>query len=250
MSCDPANVSGLQLWLKGDDAATGTITTWADASGNGNDATAVGSPQGIAAELNGHKVVRFDASNEDYFTFADFCSGFTEGEIFIVVKVNNDPPGVSTSTGLWHLGGASNTHYPWTNGDVFEMFGTDTRKDSIAVTPSLASWRVYSVRSAPSDWEAYLDGASLFSTGTNTAAFPAAPKLGMSLLSYFLDGDLAELLLYNRSVTTTERGNNWHYLAEKYALTVANTVSCDAPASRLLKPNKLRPAIFSPGLGR
>lgn len=250
MSCDPANISGQKLWLKGDDAATGTITTWADASGNGNDATAVDTPQGVASVLNGHKIVRFDGV-DDHFTFGDFISGFTGGEVFIVIKIDADPPPDATRSGLWHFGGTDNTHYPFTNALIYEIFGSNVRRDGIDPAADLATWKVYSVSANSSSWLAHLDGTQIHSEGSNTVAFTTTPKLGISRGGvHFLDGDVAEMILYNRSLTTTERGNVWHYLAEKYALTIANTVSCDAPASKLLKPNNMRPAFFKPGLGR
>ncbi|WP_230690505.1 hypothetical protein, partial [Streptococcus pneumoniae] len=48
-----------------DDAATGNVATWSDASAGGHNATAAGSlqPTGVAAVLNGHKVVRFNGAN-------------------------------------------------------------------------------------------------------------------------------------------------------------------------------------------
>ena len=252
MSCDPAIISGLKLWLKGDDAATGTITTWNDASGQGNNATAVNSPTGVDAVLNGHRIVRFVASEIDHFTFTDFASGFTAGEVFIVIKINNDPPGGdNTVTGLWTLGTDQNTHYPWTDENIYETFGTNSRKTITNPAPSLASWRVYSIRSAANDWEAYLDGTSIHGpVGINTVAFPSAPKLGANSDNGFrLDGDIAEFAFFDRGLDTTERGNMWHYFAEKFALTIANTVACPglSPSFRI---NKLRPAFFKPGLAR
>lgn len=224
----PTAISGCKLWLKGDDAATGSITTWPDASGQGNDATAFGAPTGVDTVVNGHKIVRLNGTS-DYFSLPNLLSGATAGTAFIVVKIDSDPPSNPVQTG--HPMGVFGTdndasHYPYTDGTIYHDFGTTSRKD-FNPTPSLASWRVYGVMSASADWRAYLDGTLVFSTGTNTVAFGATPLIGHDSRiaggNYtYTDGDIAEVIIYNSALTTLRREQVETYLGDKYGITVAN----------------------------
>ena len=93
----PSQISGLKLWLKADSLSLSdgdAVGTWADQSGNANDATqttAVNKPSFKTNIVNSKPVIRFDGVN-DYFSLPDFCSGFSVAEIFIVVKRVLDPP--------------------------------------------------------------------------------------------------------------------------------------------------------------
>src|SRR5262247_3533304 len=97
--------SGLEMWLKAD-AITGLvdndpISTWADSSVNGRNATQSGTarPTYKVNIINGLPVARFDGA-DDFFTLPNFLTAFSAGEIFLVIKLDNDPPSVG-SGGLW-----------------------------------------------------------------------------------------------------------------------------------------------------
>jgi len=228
----PAYISGLALWLKAD-AITGLadadpVSSWADQSGNARNFTGVTTTRPLyrTGVLNGKPAVRFDGV-DDVLTGPTLAS-LTAGEVFLVVKLTNDPPLTANSSGLWHVGvnGADpfpNTHYPFTDGIIYDAFGSTTRKATVNPTPSLAAWRLYNVNSVDGEWTSRLDGTQLFSTATNVAGFPAVPKLGNSITGglYFLGGDIAELFIYDRKVTAAERAQVNAYVAAKYALTIA-----------------------------
>jgi hypothetical protein len=199
-------------WYKADAGTSTTvdgeaISQWDDSSGNARHAT-----QGTGAnqatyqtnELNGLPVVRFDGSN-DFFNVPD-ASALTASTVFIVVKIDTDPPIAEEQTGLWHLGTAVNaTHYPYTDGVIYDAFGTTARKTTVDPTPALTSFRIYGVVSAANDWRSYLDGVNLHTTGTNTVGLPSAPRLGGFTGTYFLDGDVAEFVLYDSALSTGDR---------------------------------------------
>src|SRR6266498_2301373 len=92
----PTDLSGLELWLPvasivglndGD-----LITTWPDQSGNTRNATGVGSSSkkpryNTSGGPNSGARVRLTITSVDgqrYFTLADFLTGFTSGEAFVV----------------------------------------------------------------------------------------------------------------------------------------------------------------------
>lgn len=214
------------LWLAADAIAGvsdgGNITTWADASGNSNNGTATGllgvRPTYQANIINGKPVVRFYGSSQTYFTFPNFASGFTAGEVFIVVKTTSDPG--ASNGGLWHFSSdAGNTHYCYADGMIYDNFGTDSRKNTVNPTPSLASWNIYNVSSGAGNWTSRLNGTVIYVTGSNTVAFGTSPKLGESVGGGTdLTGDVAEFILYNSVLDTTTRASVVSYLQGKYGI--------------------------------
>jgi hypothetical protein len=79
---------------------------------------------------------------------------------------------------------------------------------------------LYEVRTAAGVWEAYLDNSLHFSTTSNTVAFSNLPQLGKSFGSYFLDGYVAEIGVYNRNISNAERQTIKSYLNTKYGLII------------------------------
>lgn len=230
---DPATIAGLKLWLKADAGAlnasdlaatdTEAVKTWQDQSGNGwhaTQATAGNRPAWyIGASSNGSPVVRFDGV-DDYFQLGNLMSGAAAGTAFVVLSINNDPPAPDRSSGpLSRFGTPSNAHYPWIDGAIYDDFGSTVRKDAIAVAPSLAAWRVYEVLSAAGDWRNYLDGSLLHATTSNTVAWGATPFIGSNGLGqYFIDGDIAEVLVYAAALSDADRQAVESYLMSKYAI--------------------------------
>lgn len=221
----PSDIDGLHVWLSAD-TITGksngaALTTWADRSGNGYDATASGAPTYRTSVVNGEPVVRFNGTT-DYFTFGNVLTGLTAAEVFAVVKIDNDPPGAFAQGGLWRMDTdtVNSTFYPFTDTVVYLGFGTTARKTVGNPAPALTSPRLLNVSSASGAWTTRLDGTQLFTTGTNTVAWPAAPLLGKSHGPYFLDGDIAEFLVFDHVLTADERANVNAYIADKYGLTL------------------------------
>lgn len=224
---DPTDVTNCELWLAADNIVGlndgDAVTTWSDASGNARDATqatAAKKPIYKTAIVNGEPIVRFDGS-DDVLALPNFLTGFTAGEMFVVVKIDVDPPAASGQTGCWNFGSGARSHYPFTDGTIYDHFGTDTRKTTVDPTPALTSFRLYNAISASGEWTSNLNGTQLFTTATNTVGWSTAPLVGQSSEGggdFYLDGDIAELALYSRKVTTTERDDLESYFSTKYSL--------------------------------
>jgi hypothetical protein len=235
----PTDLSGLELWLpvaalsQADDSE---ITTWNDQSGNARNATGVqdatskprykiaGGPSsgpsvqlGLAGTFSGH------------FTLPNFASGFTSGEIFLVTQVlPADPPTDSGSNmgspaGDWGTGSAG--LYPFTDGKIYEGWGSNTRKTTNDPTTSLTGWLLYNIRSASGAWSwainAATSGNDFFSTASNTVAFSTAPLIGRSGTRE-MQGRLVEVIMYSRVLDdTTERKAVIHaYLNDTYGFSL------------------------------
>jgi hypothetical protein len=223
---DPSTISGLVVWLNAGALALSDgdpVTTWAN-DGSLTDftqATGANKPTYKIGIVNGEPVVRFDGT-DDLLNGPDI-SALTAGTVFIVVKADADPPAAGAS-GLWSFGagGGVSTHYPWTDGRVYDTFGSTLQKDTGNPTLALTSFRLYCVRAAAGSWTSWVDGTQHYTTASNTVLFPATPKLGQGgSAAYHFDGDVAELLLYDSALSSTDRDSVEAYIAAKYALTIA-----------------------------
>lgn len=215
--------SGGSTNVAADDDPIGRVE---DKSGNGNhwtQATAGSRPLYKPNVVNESAVARFDGV-DDFLDGPDL-SALTAGEVFIIVKVDNDPPAAESQTGLWKFGTQSlNCHYPYSIfPHLFDDFGSNERFDTGDPAPSLAAWRLYNVVSVDGEWTNFIDGTQHFTTATNTVAFNSATKLGASNEGGFvyLDGDIAELVLFPRKLSLGEKAQMHTYFAERYALTIA-----------------------------
>jgi hypothetical protein len=199
----------------------GKISVALDRTGAGRHATqavAGNRPVWPGPLLNGLPTSEHTAASSQYLAMPSLAA-LTSGEIFIVVRINADPP-VAGKTALWYNGTSGlGMTFPHTTGIIYDDFGSTTRQTVGDPASLLTTPRIYNVSSAPSDWVARLDGVTLFSTATNTVGFAAAPLLGASSgLANMLDGVIAEVLPYSRKLTDNERDYNNRYLKAKWGL--------------------------------
>jgi hypothetical protein len=222
----PSSLSGLRLWL---DAGAGVTTNgaaqislWADQSGRTNNAlqgTLSNQPLLVTNALNGRPVVRFDGTNDQFGFQNNPFLGATQGEMFIVVKARVDSPGVHRA--LAFFGASDFTYYPHDSGQIYDQFGSTVIKALGDPGQPLDQFGIYSSSAAPKDWSARLNGVLLYRTTNNTVGFASTPLLGTGNGTSYFDGDVAELLIYNRTLTAAERDAVGGYLAGKFALASA-----------------------------
>lgn len=197
------------------------IATWADSSGNGRNATqsnASARPIYKTAIVNGLPVVRF--GNLEYFSLPS-PAALSEGEIFVVLKNDNDPP-TSGQGGIWRVGtSGSADHYPWTDGNIYMGWGSNGRKNVGNPTLSMATWHILNISSEAGSWVLRQNGAVFYSTGSNTPAFVNPAYLGRSsVTSYLYDGDMAEIAWYDQVLSSDDRDDAHTYLADRYGITL------------------------------
>jgi len=145
-----------------------------------------------------------------------------DSEIWAVIKSD----GSSNAQGHWTFdngfGAGDEGFYPFTDGSVYESFGTKSGVHQ-SFTPSLAvtSWRIYRVRVSGTAWAAYLDGVSqATATITGSALTPFAPTLGVTKnvatpVVYFM-GNIAEILVRSQVSTTQEVTDITAYLTAEH----------------------------------
>ncbi len=204
----PNSLSGLAMWLKADALALtdgATVSTWVDSSPNARNATlAQGTPVFKTAQVNGKPVVRFTGDGESSLTFPTMTNIRT---VFWVVK--------ETAAAPHFLLGDDNTYHfhRGTGGNMWDanyasanVRNGTTKLNGAAVngttTPLGAGWRLVSLVTAGNC------EASRLSRDRNIAARS-------------WDGDVAEVIVYDRALTANEELLIGGYLAQKYALPTA-----------------------------
>ena len=225
------STSGMKLWLMADGLGQDRAEYWADASGNGNGAWQMNAAQQPTLSLNainGKPVLHF--SGTQYLQLPNFLSGASAAEALIVVRTTS----TATATGLWAFG-TNGGYYTMADGTVQDGFGSTSFYTQGPASQNLTQFHVYEVSSQAGLWQSWLDGVPFYESNVNTVGFTATPMLGLASTFFKFNGDIAEVIVYNRSLTDTERQADLAYLQQKYALSIA-------PAA----PSALSAAALSP----
>jgi hypothetical protein len=220
------SISGLRLWLKADTGVTtdaNGITTWADQSGNSNNATHnvnTSEPSLITIANdptvpNHLPVVRFinqGSFGDTAFDLHNVLAGASGGEAFVIFRtLVNQYSGGS----FWNAGTGGSTNYNGNNTISDGFFSTASHNEGMP-NAALTNFNLYDVSSQANDWEARLNGILLCSTGTNSVGDRGAAA-DLSLGAGF-SGDVAEIIVYNQVLTPAQRDAVNTYLGIKYGL--------------------------------
>ena len=240
-SPDPAlPVAGRFLVLDAQAAATqfadGTAaTSWPDISGNARHAVASGSttPVLVNNSINGRPTLRFDGV-DDHFTLPSGFQDFTAGmSLYVVMRPSGLTYGFKVlalgngaglqNIGLGRAGGTAGFQVFNTNADgAYSWFDTAT-----GLTVGEAS--LISVQqdggTAGSLSYAELTKNGIVLLGQNLFVPPVATRsLNYIAKTYWnegmFQGDIAEIILYNRKLSASEHAAVKAYIASKYALSV------------------------------
>jgi hypothetical protein len=231
-------VGDLRLWLRADSgvmpqSGTNTVRTWVDQSGNTNNATQSTTyyqPLYVTNALNGLPVVRFNGTNAyDYFNLPNLLNGTTQAEAFVVLKAAADTPDYSDHP-LWDMGADDSSYtegYPDYYGNIVDDFGSTTAQTVYDPAQPLDQSHVYEVAGQNGSWAAWINGVLQSSTNANIYSYNSNnPTLGGSLYEYsFFSGDIAEVLVFDRTLTGDERTAVGNYLISKYCAAPTNLMA-------------------------
>src|SRR5690606_1695813 len=84
-------------------------------------------PALVSNAINGLPVIRFAGSGNRHLSVPNFTAGFTEGEVFTILKADDNPPAGSHG-GPYRYGTSSNVHVVWSDGQIYDNFATTSRK--------------------------------------------------------------------------------------------------------------------------
>ena len=246
-AAQPDSLTGLTLWLKADAitgvASGGKLTSWNDNSGLGNHMSeALNPPNYFTNIINGLPVVRFNPASTQRLGRSILGSDVfstNETDIFIVQKQNaatvatvtlcwyGPPLAYGNNTVLVHLSHTDSLHFYY-GANINSLIGAqptgwDNTFHIVTLThKSVGTTDPSSNRSqiAINGLLSYLNlvpGQALDTTQTGPL-YIGFQDHGAGV-NYF-DGDIAEIIIYNRKLTDTERRGVELYLSDKYAITL------------------------------
>jgi hypothetical protein len=236
--------SGLRLWLKADAGLPlGRVNRWPDVSGRGRrrvgdvNAPTSRSPVAEAGAVRGLPAVRFDGYDDFLDLPSALMAGAKSGEAWVVLRAAGLP--ASENRTLWRLGGAD-THYPISDGSISDGFGSATPWLGAAPGEDLGAWQVYQVSAEAGRWTSRINGRVGWTSAENTVTFSPAPTLGYAGGLNFgrsFNGQVAEILVFDRSLSEPERAAIARYLQARFGVADASG------AQRLAVPGglKIRP---------
>jgi hypothetical protein len=235
-----ANTLALVAWFKAD-AITGVasgapLSVWPDATGNGYNAwqtTSTNQPTYVAGALNGLPVVRFNTTNSSYLWFYRPVQ-----DDFTIILVYQSSQGIGTGTSYWQGAGLVNGEVSGTvpdfgmslNASGQILAGTGEPDTTLVSTGAHNNGRPYVVTfkrtKASGLIQLYVNSVLLASAiaGTESLTAPNFLVLGAQApLDNFLNGDIAEVQIYNSALTDTDRTGQERALDCKYGFTSSAT---------------------------
>ena len=223
----PVFMAGLQLWLDAADTSSmtlsgSTVTQWRDKSGNLRNTTSyAGTPALTTNAINGVQAINFNGSSSFIGSIPGSGSSYT---LFFVGTFNNS---TGTYGGLLcfgksgtpdHVSGITNTKLTDTS-----MYSTIDSTNTAFTSNTLSTPFVYSVVIDGTFLNSFVNGNQ--QTPTNIAKSPSfnftnyvvGDRAG-STSSIFLNGYVAEIVVYINAMTATQRQEVEGYLAWKWGL--------------------------------
>ncbi|MEM2974451.1 MAG: DUF2341 domain-containing protein, partial [Candidatus Micrarchaeia archaeon] len=219
------NASGLsgnlKLWLDANDATTITkdgsnkVSQWRDKSGNGNymiQGDYNRQPTYVTGVLNGKPVIRMsEDSAQTLYTDTNFPTPVSV--IYVVRQTGGGSPErmLSAKNNNWLLG-------YWYNARRQAYFEGWVSSSGSPATDT--NWHIYSavIPGPGQNSKAYEDGV-LFAENQNGVTGPNGLCLsGHYCSSEFSNGEIAEILVYNKALSDAERQGLENYLRFKYNL--------------------------------
>lgn len=217
----PQTITGLSAWLDASNTTSITVPTgsavtqWNDISGSSpakhfTQSTSTRRPTYTANVLNGKPAVQFAAATQQTLTNS---TNFSTPNTIIYVsrqKAGSNQRLLSSLADNWLLGYVSGARdQAYFNGSVLYT----------VTPPSNSAWSIYTGVQTGALSSFYRNGVLLAS---NTAGLtgPNGLSLNGRASEQFSDGDIAELIIYNRALNNTERQQVESYMATKWGLTL------------------------------
>jgi autotransporter-associated beta strand protein len=219
LAAGPAGVTDAVLWL---DAAQliglnngDTVSSWTDMSGNNNHATlSKGAPKYQTNVLNGQPIMRFTTA--DMFATANLSAQFpSAATLFIVATIN------STSYDFLYTGSAWNEWWRYGgSGNSYPAIFRNPRINDYCTMPGTGT-RLFTVSSSASAWRMSIDGVSKGVVSGSYSAGGVQNIPGNANEASPCACDIAEVIEFNRVLTSAEEAAVNSYIANKYGLAIA-----------------------------
>jgi len=231
-SLESVPTQGLQQWLRSESAPSqfaGSVSTWPDESGNGHDATqtvTANQPNGIQEDGNACKSA-FNFGGNQFFNFNLPIDGWNQMTVFLVAKSAVDP-----LSGSWPSEAAAifwNENASWGNtyvtpyqADVSFRFGTTQVNNQPVYTRPVAIGQDFTITRAVHNGSTdslYVNGLLALSQGNKSPVLngtTGAGYIGQGVNNTFFNGEISEILVYNRVLSANEAASVESYLRNKF----------------------------------
>lgn len=218
----PDRLSGLVCWFRSDDVALSDgvpVAAWPDRSGQGNYLS-----QGIAARrptyringVNGLPVVRFVGASFQRLFRDPITLVPQPNTIFAVAK----PTAGGVLFGSWDAVNPSYEQIVYDATDPKVRFVANPPNAIVTIDSPLGPWRWYLAIASGAASDFWVDGAQPGRAIEGTFAGGDIGRLFLGAASPSpaddWDGDVAELCIYNRAITSAERGALGAYVKARY----------------------------------
>lgn len=242
----PSDLSGLQLWLDADDAATITssasaVSQWNDKSGNARhvSATSTAQPTTGTRTINSKNAIDFDGATDVMKTAARIFTAPSPRTYIVVSKTDNAQPGTGTAriiserfSGGALIGTKTTNQFNFIHD--YTATGTFLRRstldNTIDITNPWVAVCTWDGTGTSTGLHLYKNGSpepsySIDTSGPGTAVNADAAALsigggidnaGIASSNTFYDGIIGEILIYNRVLATTELNQIGSYLNTKW----------------------------------
>ena len=254
----PKQISNCITWFDADDlstitteASTRNVRYWADKSASnlvltGGGLTLANEPLSVLGGMNGRNTMRFDGAD---YIYGAFTTSYTEFTIFLVFRgsitnntyqypfsINNgtntnnfhfdvnDPDGSSAARTLWVYWNSGGSPY-----SILSLTSPNTTSDFLQGSPTLLTFSHTNAGSGTN--VIYVNGkarSDQSNAGTQTITIGGSGfNLYMGARStgpagpYY--GDICELIIYSRQLSSTERFQVNNYLANKWRIPLLQT---------------------------
>jgi len=234
----PSTISGLVGWMDAADTSTSNITSSGGSVSNIRNkansqnpfvqATGGNQPQTGVSTVAGKNVLRFNGTS-NYLSCNALASAFTGTDAAVSAFAVYKPNALSFSPTIFCAANSANTttlfaHDNSTN-NLFKVQKNDNTSASVSATTTTAPISVpvmLSMSCAGTTLKAWKDGTSFYNgifdvgaTTLNTFAIGVRPT---SAISNYLNGDIAEVIIYNRALSDAEVASIQKYLANKWGM--------------------------------
>lgn len=228
--------SGLAIWLKADAGTSSTtngdfLSYWNDQSGNAvnatqTDPTQVACPRFVTDAMNGNPAIEFNGGAKYFninlssigntYTIITVAKRADSGSLRYVVGVQSTVP-----RGL-HIGYTTNTTLRMSEGAATSNAdATVAGYDAVNEVPVILKGEAYGV-AAGRGIEEVKNGTTTSASNSNVASGPAktAGVIGRGFSTQGFAGYVSEVIMYNRTLSSTEIASIYTYIAVKYGLTI------------------------------
>lgn len=234
-SFSPSQISGLALWLDASDTSTithsgGSVSQWDDKSGNGYHATqgtVPAQPATGSATLNSRNVIRFDGT-DDRLTLPSGTYSIPNGDVTMFLVYRNTANNTNRQPVNAQDGGNNRFRFIRISGTSFGATHGDlsTAASSVATTSETTDGHIAMLVSPDNstNLRVYREGNLLVGSNAPRGVFTATSfTVGSQTGSTNpWDGDIGEIIIYTRVLSSSEKNQVGNYLAGKWGASFTN----------------------------